>query len=185
MEYDIIAPKERNTTSHARTGAVGFAGLGKIVSTEWSICKTVDDHLTRAAMNDTHMKEDVEPSTVNLCSFEDWTAGAEIGGRLYIVTCEDRLTNSEVREVTVTLYLDADTTPAELGGDNSLVMPSFDSVDVMTHATVIDEGDKTFCKGGLGAMWLDSSATNKIDTVDSAYVDSNATVCDLERTCNG
>lgn len=75
-----------------------MAGLGKIVSISVSRSVSCECHNSVAAINDTHICEDVDPSACNEVPVLECTTGAEIGGRLYMVTCEDVLTNSEVAD---------------------------------------------------------------------------------------
>lgn len=58
-------------------------------------------------------------------------------------------------------------------------------LDSITHATDALVGDKPLCKGGLGTRKLDSSATNKADSVLPAGVLSEPTDSDIKCTCNG
>lgn len=106
-----------------------------------------------------------------------------MGGRFYIVTCEDVLTNSAVTEESEVWPDGPDPAPAESGGDNPVSIPSFESADPISHATDAVVGDKTFCKGGFGTIKLDPPATNKTDSVLSAGVSSEATDCDVCKTC--
>lgn len=126
-----------------------------MVSTEVTILWSSDTgHKASATINDAAIMEDVKYAckTSKGTSAEEWTTGAEIGVRLYMVAWEDFLTNTVVAEETEVWPFDGDAASTELGGDNSISIPSFVSADPPTHATDAVVGDKTLCKDGLGTL---------------------------------
>lgn len=116
-------------------------------------------------MNDIYIKEDVFILIWVEVLLEECILGVEMGGCLYMVIREDVLINLFVVFEMQKKFFDLDIILIELGGDNFVVMFSFEFVDFMIYVIDVVQGEKIFWKGGLGIMCFDMFVINKIDLV--------------------
>lgn len=82
-----------------------------------------------------------------------------------MVICEDVLINLEVVDQFNWCFFGFELILVEFGGDNLLVIFSFELFDLIFYVIDVFVGDKILCKGGFGICKLDLLVINKIDLV--------------------
>lgn len=115
--------------------------------------------------------------------FEECIMGVEMGGCLYMVIWEDVLINFEVVDWMFVCFFDVDIVFIEFGGDNFVVMFSFELLDLMIYVIDVVGGEKILCKGGFGIMKFDLFVINKIDFVLLVGVNFDVMVFDMWKMC--